>query len=193
MNINYRKIYSGPLVFQTRVIEEHLKEIEKLCIKDKDREANRSLAGIIDEEFFIDENKMQEILNPYLLAHQQAFKEWYFNWPVPQLKCITSWVNYMKAGECNPIHVHHGCDWSSVLFLNFPNKILEEQKKFKGSAFKPGNLIFTFTPDMKNHICNHEYTPQRGDFFLFPSNVYHSVPSYRSDCERISVACNFKE
>ena len=100
------EIYSGPLIFQTRVVEEHLKEIEKLCIKDSDREANKSLAGIIDEEFFIDKNKIQEILYVYLLAHQQAFKEWYLNWPVPKLKCVTSWVNYMKSGESNPIHVH---------------------------------------------------------------------------------------
>ena len=44
------------------------------------------------------------------------------------LNIDSAWVNYMKKGESNPMHIHLPCDLSSVLYLDVPDELLEEQK-----------------------------------------------------------------
>ena len=191
MRIEYRTIKSGPLIYYTKVVEKDLLEIEKLCNKNIKNDFRQNLAGVLDEEFSIDNIKIDHILNPYLQVFTQAHENWYQEKNNFNLKCISAWVNYMHKGDSNPLHVHLDCSFSSVLFLQFPNEIIEEQKQFKGSASKPGNINFVFNNHLPFHINYYEHTPSRGDFFMFPANVYHQVPSFHADCERISVACNF--
>ena len=189
--INYNTIHSGPLLFQTKLSENDVKNVFKLCKKDKSLDGRHKLVGLIDDEYYIkDLNKLVEILNPYLECFKDAHKRWY-NCDC-RLKLQTAWVNYMKAGDSNPNHIHTGCNFSSVLFLKIPKGLEKErQQTVANQGAKPGFLSFFINSITPGYISSYEYNPKVGDFFIFPGNLTHCVYSFKSKGERISVACNF--
>jgi uncharacterized protein (TIGR02466 family) len=189
--IDYKFYYSGPLIFKTKLLQEDLESIKSLCKKDKKKDHRKYLAGHIDHEYSIDAVKIQLILNKYLNSHKDAYEKFYAK-PYPGIiNCKSAWVNYMKSGETNPVHIHTNCDFSSVIFLDFPKGLKEENKKFIGTSIGPGSLGFDISSISDHYIDSVIVMPEIGDFFIFPWNLKHSVSSFKSKGERISVACNF--
>ena len=98
----------------------------------------------------------------------------------------------MKAGEANPPHIHHNCHLSSVLVLDVPDKVKEEQKAWKGTGDGPAALNFFVGNPQNFHVNTFGFKPEVGDFFIFPWNLTHSVSSFNSKATRITIAANFK-
>jgi uncharacterized protein (TIGR02466 family) len=189
--IDYKFYYAGPLIFKTKLSQVDLESIRFLCKKDKKKDYRKRLAGHIDHEYLIDNIKIQSILNKYLDAHKHAYEQFYAK-PYPgKINCKTAWVNYMKSGETNPVHTHTNCDFSSVIFLDIPKGLKEENKKFIGTSVGPGSLNFDICAVSDHYIDSVVVIPEIGDFYIFPWNLKHSVSSFKSKGERISVACNF--
>ena len=189
--IDYTFYYSGPLIFKTKISKEDLNLIKSLCKKDKKKDYRKSLAGHINHEYLIDNIKIQSILNKYLDLHKHAYKQFYAKSYPGEINCNSAWVNYMKSGETNPVHTHTDCDFSSVIFLNIPKGLKEENRKFLGASMGPGSLSFHISAVSDYCIDGVCVMPEVGDFFIFPWNLKHSVSSFKSKGERISVACNF--
>jgi len=189
--INYTFYYSGPLIFKTKVSKEDLESIKSLCKKDKNKDYRKYLAGHLDHQYSIDAVKIQLILDKYLNAHEDAYKKFYLKTYPGKINCKDAWVNYMKSGETNPVHTHDNCDFSSVIFLDIPKGLKDENKKFTGNSMGPGSLGFDISPVSDYYIDSLNFVPEIGDFFIFPWNLKHFVSSFKSKGERISVACNF--
>jgi len=189
--INYTFYYAGPLIFKTKLSQIDLESIRSLCKKDKKKDHRKSLAGHIDHEYSIDNIKLQSILNKYLDSHKHAYEQFYAKSYPGKINCNSAWVNYMKSGETNPIHIHHNCDFSSVIFLNIPDGLKEENKKFTGISRGPGSLTFHISAVSDYCIDSIYVMPEVCDFYIFPWNLKHSVSPFKSKGERISVACNF--
>ena len=188
--LRYEMIYSGPLLFKSKLTNQDVKNILSLCKKDKRKSNNKNLAGLIKDEYLIDEIAFNDILQPYFEAFYIAYSKWWNVNTDRKLKIKEAWVNFMKAGECNPIH-RHNMDYSSVFYLQIPEGLSKEVKNFVTSGTKPGEITFTFGGIMTECISGYTYSPEVGDFFIFPSNLQHSVSSFRSKGERISVSANF--
>jgi len=186
--IDYKFYYSGPLLFHTTVKEEDLKKVRAICKKEISH--RERLAGLIQEEFTINEVKFAEIMQKYLVFFNEAQKNWYQNADII-LKPQAAWVNFMKKGECNPVHTHLNCDFSCVLFLEFPKGLKKERGKTISTGSKPGDLVFTFGAASPFYICERVVSPNVGDFFIFPWSLKHSVNSFQSKGVRTSVSCNF--
>ena len=189
--INYNFYYWGPILFRTTIKEIDLNEIQKLCSKNFKKSFNNQLAGHIEHEYLIDEKKINIILNPYLEAFQRCFRKWY-NQPLPKLKSVVAWVNYMQPGDFNPVHIHHDCDFSSVLYLDVSKQLQKEIEEYKGTSQGPGSITFFYGEDNFYTISEQSFKPNTGDFFIFPYSLRHSVNPYKTKCERISVSINFK-
>ena len=191
-DIRTRTIHSGPLVLYMKLTLEEVEQIKKLCKKDKKKDFRKQLAGIIKHEYEVDINKASRILYPYWYAYSEVHKTWYGKAIEGSLSCTAGWVNYMQAGDCNPIHVHTDCQFSCVLFLHVSKNLQEERKKHIASGAKPGSLIFTLrAPQEQFHITEYETDKiEAGDFYVFPHNVLHSVPSFRSKGERVTASFN---
>jgi hypothetical protein len=188
----YQFYYSGPLLYHTELNKDDLKNLKKICIKDKTKDAKNRLAGHLDHEYMIDTKVFSEILKNYLLEYSQGFDHWYGK-KIKSFKTIMSWVNFMKAGDFNPPHVHSDFDLTCVLYLDIPLKLQEENKKFIGKGSGPGSINFIFqTGNDKFNISSKNYFPKTGDFFIFPASLLHSVSPFKSNVERISVSANFK-
>ena len=89
--IDYNFYYSGPLLFQTTVKKEDLKKVKAICKKEISH--RERLAGLIQEEFTINEFKFAEIMQEYLVSFNEAQKNWYQN-PDIILNPKAAWVNY---------------------------------------------------------------------------------------------------
>ena len=125
--IQYNYYFWGPLLWRTKIFDKDLKQLKRLCKRNNKLDYRKNLAGVIDNEYKIDAEKFTKIINKYIYGYFHAYKLWY-NKPAPgQLKVDSVWVNYMKKGESNPMHIHIPCDLSSVLYLDVPKKLLKEQ------------------------------------------------------------------
>ena len=75
--------------------------------------------------------------------------------PIPPIKVETTWVNYMKKTEFNPLHRHGGL-FSFVIFIQIPYDLSEEDK------------VFPDTPDKKTSrlgfVFNEPLEPRRNYF-----------------------------
>ena len=188
-NQQFNIYHWGPLLFKTKVKDEDIKKLRTICDKATEN-WSENLAGIIKDERKIDTKEYLEVVTPYLKTNQQAYFNWY-NLQVRHISVQAAWVNYMKNGESNPPHIHHNCHLSSVLFLDIPELIKEEQKKWKGTGEGPAALTF-FTGNPQNfHTNSFGFKPDVGDFFIFPWNLTHSVSTFRSPVTRVSIAANF--
>jgi hypothetical protein len=189
--IDYFFYYTGPLIFKIKISKEDLKSIQFLCKKDSSKDYRKSLAGHLKDEYLIDNKKIQIILNKYLESHKKAYEHFYNKAYPGKLTCNSSWVNYMKRGESNPVHIHKKCHFSSVIFLQIPEKLKEENKKHIGTSKGPGNISFQISAVSDFYVDSISFLPEIGDFYIFPWNLKHFVSPFKSKGERISVACNF--
>ena len=133
---DYRFFYWGPLLFKIKLNPQDLKKCAKLCSK-KESTVNEMLAGLIKHEHYVNHHHYYKILDPYLGAFRRAHQQWYGKRLSSTMIMQIAWVNFMRAAEFNPPHIHANCDFSSVLFVKIPEKLREEHKKFVGSSAGP--------------------------------------------------------
>jgi hypothetical protein len=185
--------YWGPLLFQTEINNSDIDKIKNLCFKDSKKNFQKELAGHIKEEYEIDKKELIKIISIYIEDYVKNFIHFY-NKNITKFEIVSSWVNYMKAGEFNPPHTH-GNDLSCVIYLDIPEKLKIENKNYIGTLKKynggPGAICFTCGQEVENFITNVTIFPEKGDFFIFPSNLTHFVYPFKSNVERISVSANF--
>jgi hypothetical protein len=101
------------------------------------------------------------------------------------LQMIDLWLNAQRAGDYNPTHTHGG-SFSGVLFLQVPPQINAE--RFDGQLCFHGPEewhIQSFRTGMAHYVL-----PVPGDFYVFPAWQPHSVPPFRGEGERWSIAFN---
>jgi hypothetical protein len=187
--------YWGPLLFQTKINNDDIDKILSLCIKEKNKDSRKNLAGHIKEEYYINNIELTNILQLYFNDYTEYFKNWY-NLKLKSVETTVSWVNFMKSGEFNPPHTHSNCDFSCVIYLDIPKELIQENKEYIGTLTEkggPGAISFrSKISDAKYNISNVDCFPEKGDFFIFPATLEHFVYPFKSNCERISVSANFK-
>lgn len=99
------------------------------------------------------------------------------------------WINYQKANEFNPIHAHHGA-YSSVLYINVPEEIAQENEHGQGTMTCRGQIEFIYGNDQLGSNGTHKIIPKTGDILLFDARLKHCVYPFTSDVERISMSFN---
>jgi hypothetical protein len=182
----------GPCVLKTKVPTDLVDEL--VSRRSTKSPANKDLAGHFEDQYFFEDNDKQWFLSKfgqYADEYLQADAN-RLNRPKEILTpdFTTLWINYMKAGDFNPPHLHYGAA-SFVLFGECPTTLETEVKEYKGTGTKPGQLCFMWG-DAGNQFCTvtHNFTPTKGDLFIFPSNLTHYVAPFKSEGTRVSVSGN---
>ena len=111
---------------------------------------------------------------------------------------VNAWFNCMQSFDVNPVH-HHRNDGVLIMigFLKLPDKLQQEhfeeiKLQKKGAARKFAgflNLIHGSASNLSSPVFS--IKPRVGEFYIFPSDVLHSVNPYSSDGERRTLAANF--
>jgi uncharacterized protein (TIGR02466 family) len=188
---SYSFFYWGPLLFKIKLRPDDLKACAKLCSK-KSSEVNDTLAGVIKHQHYVSSQKFYDIIDPYLVSFRHSYRQWYGKPLTSTIKVVMAWVNFMKAGEFNPPHIHDDCDFSSVLFVKIPEKLKEEHKKFEGVSGGPGAISFSYGEFQSYSLHTKAFFPEEGDLFIFPATLTHFVAPFVSPGERISISANFR-
>ena len=106
-----------------------------------------------------------------------------------KMRLDTMWINYQHKHDYNPPHIHSGT-LSFVIYCKVPKKIFEEQAV--SNTQDAGKILFQWG-EVAHPLTNASFTvePYEGLLLVFPANMSHSVPSFWTDDERITVAGNF--
>ena len=181
--ITYEYINWGPFVMKSKVSMDIVDGLLQAG-KKKLENFNKGLAGQLEKQFKYDSltqtwfwNKFQ----PYIQSYRNGHCKFH---GMPKLNVEYTpqelWVNYMESGDYNPPHIHNE-DLSFVLFLDVPDELKEEQKKFEGTYAKPGSLMLNFTQNSRPAWATTEtyILPNTGDLIIFPALLTHSVCPFK--------------
>jgi len=195
-NIKYTYMNWGPFVLKTKLPDYIIKELLIQGKKTK-QNYNKSLAGHLKDQFLYPvnvQNWFYKEITPILQAYREGHCKYHGieNLNV-ELSFDDLWINYMKAGDFNPMHTHGG-DYSFVIFLQMPDKLKQEMKDFEGTSAKPGMLMFEYTQQAKPRwaTTGTAISPETGDMYIFPALLQHWVAPFKSKVERISISGNIR-
>jgi hypothetical protein len=196
LKILHNYAYWGPLLWFSKI---SLDACDELIVRGKKLTSplNKSLASVIDDvkEFSTRDDRkfIVDILQPYLQVYMEFAKEWYNKkeTTTPELELTKVWINVQKAYEFNPEHTHGG-DLSFVIYLDIPDAIRIENDAYVGTSAGPGAINFRYGEDNDWACSTQSFLPEKGEIFIFPAKLSHSVIPFKSNVERISIAGNFK-
>ena len=195
-NVQSTYINWGPYVMKTKMPDYIVKKLKTEGKKTKEN-YNYKLAGHLDNQYKYPANVQKwfyEEIQPIVQAYRNGHCKFHgIEELTVELSADDLWVNYMKAGDFNPIHTHGG-DYSFVLFLDIPKQLKKEQEEFEGTSAKPGSLMFEYTQQARPRYATSGTTivPETGDFFMFPAMLQHWVCPFKSKVTRISVSGNLR-
>ena len=173
-------------------------EIDQIDL-DKADPISGQLAGNIEKQFEL--SSSNKVLEPYILhlCHEylNTFNPKYtFQFSqIENLKLNTSWVNFQKKNEFNPIHTHDGF-FSFVIWIKIPYSVQAEiaQPHVANSNMqRAGMFSFMYTNvfgEIRESVQAIDSSFE-GEIFLFPASFMHQVyPFSTSDEYRISISGN---
>ena len=109
----------------------------------------------------------------------------------PNLDIIAAWFVRQFENEYNPMHVHSNCTLSCVGYLKLPEGIDDEWKEdYKDHYPSNGHINFIYGTDGLYTSSNFLVKPQVGDFYIFPSYLFHGVYPFYTKGERRSFSMN---
>ncbi len=178
----------------------------QVCVKD-------TLAGNISHSYNLEDPRDLVVQKLYNIVHNSVDNPKMFEFINSEVENIykriglenvrlepylaSTWVNFQKKGEFQPLHSHTGV-FSFVIWMDIPYHYKDEAKlPFARSNLKKppgGNFSFTFSDGtsrvMKDHYI--KLSPEMNGYCcFFPSDLCHQVyPFYTSDKDRISISGN---
>jgi len=165
-------------------------------------DAHKQLVGKIEKENSLfyggepsDKMHKHNLLPPYISNwFESVFKHYLeFNKIDKYKHAMQSiWVNEMKAGEYNPIHIHRGSIFtglSSVMILKLPKDMGPEYARDD----VPMNGRLQIIGAASGQFAKSDYSPnaKERDFFIFPYDIRHCVyPHTNPNVVRRTLAAN---
>jgi len=185
-----------------KIPDDIFKKLKKI-VNIKKVKANDTLAGNMEEEYYLNEHT--SILEKYIIDHafsysplvtninktHKAFTE---NRP---LTLSNLWVNHQKKHEFNPIHNHSGV-LSFIVFIQIPY-LIKDQDKISPGKYSNGNragrlafLEITPTGRIEHKVLDVDKTWEQS-VLIFPAELNHIVyPFYKVNKPRITISGNIR-
>jgi len=164
--------------------------------------ANKQLAGKIPDEVSLfyagpTNNKMHahSFVSEDILKWFYGIFKHYLDWNKTldyHMDINSIWVNEMKAGDYNPVHIHQGklfTGLSSVMILKLPKDMGPELAR----PDQPMNGQLQILGSANGQFVTSDYSPEMkiGDFYVFPYDVRHVVyPMTNKKAKRRTLVCN---
>ena len=164
--------------------------------------ANKQLAGKIPDEvslFFAGPTNQKMHAHSYvsedIMKWFYSIFDHYLKWNKIQeytLDINSIWVNEMKAGDYNPVHLHQGklfTGLSSVMILKLPKDMGPELAR----PDQPMNGQLQILGSATGQFVKADYSPEMkiGDFYIFPYDMRHVVYPFTNKKEkRRTLVCN---
>ena len=192
--VDYSWYNWGPYVMKTKLPDYIINKLKTEGEKSNES-YNQYLAGHLDHQFAYTKEFQKwfyDEIQPVISAYRDGHCEYHgLENIMLEISPYDLWINFMKAGDFNPSHVHGG-DYTFVIFVDVPKELKEEQEKFKGTVSKPGSLIFEYTQYTRPRWATtyKNILPETGDMYMFPAMLQHWVAPFKSKVTRITVSGN---
>jgi len=202
--MNFDFVFLGQSVLKYQVPLEVFVGLNELYETQKKHlpDASKQLAGKIPDEvslFFAGPTTAKMHTHSYvsddILKWFYSIFNHYLQWTKTEkgtMKINSIWVNEMKAGDYNPVHVHQGRVYtglSSVMILKLPKdygpELTHPEQPMNGQLQILGNVAGQFATT--------DYSPKVkiGDFYIFPYDMRHVVyPFTNKKAKRRTLVCN---
>jgi len=192
---NHKYHQFGPYLAEMPVNPDYCARLLKLGKKLKNFHGQR-LVGQIEHEYLYPLEKEPWIFNEFQIYVNTWIEGWkrFSNRPKfnPKYQLTLMWINRMKAKEYNPVHLHPHCDLSFNLWLEVPQRMLDETKKKETTAANPGSTNFFYGEERWSVVSERHFTPRVNTLVIFPAILRHQVMHFNSNVIRTSVAGNIK-
>ena len=194
--INVGMFNWGPCIIKLKIHDDCKKILLEEGAKSK-LDFKSKLAGILEHETGYSQegkDKFVPYMANYLGVYDQMFQR-FVNKPYekkPEYILTALWINYQKQYEFNPPHDHDG-KLSFVTYLQIPDELKEEHKKYTGKSCGPGGIQFVYGDGPRECVTYQSFFPEEGDMYIFPAWLKHWVAPFKSDCTRISVSGNIHD
>tara|TARA_R110000765_G_scaffold22394_2_gene57232 strand:+ start:2469 stop:3137 length:669 start_codon:yes stop_codon:yes gene_type:complete len=107
------------------------------------------------------------------------------------VEVVAGWVVRQFENEYNPLHIHPNCTLTCVGYLKLPDNIDEEwEEDYKDNHPSNGHIQFAHGTPSHWSFTNFMAKPRVGDFYLFPSDLFHCVYPFKTVGERRSFSAN---
>ena len=178
--------------------------VEKLNSKmsDKLKSYADNLVGKISEELAFDQEILaiaQKGLGQFI-GQYQAYTDFRNSMGAKKpntdkfdygLQIVSGWFVRQFENEYNPLHIHTGCRMSCVGYLKLPEGIEEEwEEDYKDHHPANGHIQFAHGTSAGYTATNFVVKPKVGDFYVFPSHLFHCVYPFYTKGERRSFSMN---
>jgi len=202
--MNFDAVFLGQSILKYQVPLEIFVGLNELYETNKKHlpNANQQLAGKIPDEvslFFsgptTEKMHQHSHLPADILRWFHGIFDHYLKWNRTQeynININSIWVNEMKAGDYNPVHIHQGklyTGLSSVMILKLPKDMGPEIAR----PDQPMNGQLQMLGSASGQFCTADYSPHMkiGDFYVFPYDVRHVVYPFTNKKEkRRTLVCN---
>ena len=193
--IQYNLFRWGPCLVKLKISEEN----RKLFLEEGKASYNsyeKRLAGVLKKEVqFRDYKKFEKFFSDVFKLYADALRKWTGSKDETfeesyDLEAL--WCNFQGPGDFNPPH-DHGGSLSWVIFLDVPEELIEENKKYKGRSAGPGGITFIYGDGPRESVTHHSFVPKSGDMYIFPAWLKHWVYPFKSNCVRTSVSGNVRD
>ncbi len=202
-----KELKFGPPLLITTISEKLRTDLLLEGVKQRD-DARSKLVGHIENEKMYSE-LLKNKFEPNILVKIKEYIEWIrIQRGIEQTNYKATlnglWINRQKSGEHNPPHRHFNGTISFVIYLDFPEEIINEQP-FSELSYRPGTISFLYGNNTQLDVTNQtelvnkllspqaliQHMPKKGEMIIFPSYLIHYVsPFYTKGVERISVSGN---
>ena len=202
--MNFDFIFLGQSVLRYSVPLEVFVGLNELYETQKKHlpNANKQLAGKIPDEvslFYAGPTNKRMHAHSYvsedILKWFYSVFDHYLKWNKTQkyeMNINSIWVNEMKSGDYNPVHIHQGkifTGLSSVMFLKLPKDMGPELTR----PDQPMNGQLQILGSSSGQFATIDYSPKMriGEFYVFPYDVRHVVYPFTNKKEkRRTLVCN---
>jgi len=202
--MNFEFVFLGQSILKYQVPLEVFVGLNELYETQKKHlpNASKQLAGKIPDEVSLfysgPTNKkmhMHSYVSEDILKWFYSIFDHYLKWNKIQeykIDINSIWVNEMKAGDYNPVHIHQGklfTGLSSVMILKLPKDMGPEIAR----PDQPMNGRLQILGSASGQFVTADYSPQVkiGDFYVFPYDMRHVVYPFTNKKEkRRTLVCN---
>ena len=208
----------GPGIGHAKLPDDLVNDLNKDCdniVKNKElsktQDFSHALVGEVEQELLLSTDVMNKWGN-WFGKQVRAYVAAYFNqltipnqniFSVPieealqaannlQINVQAAWYIRSFTGDYNPLHTHGNCELTCVGFLKVPD-LSGEQKNDK--ARNNNGVLEVIGSAGYNDLTFFEndrigFTPEVGNWYLFPASLRHGVYPFKADGERRSFSIN---
>ena len=167
-------------------ILEKCKTLEYETVSANNALMNSSSDQVLEDDIFSD-------LKESLMFYFNGFVNDILKFENISFSMSCSWVNLHKTGHFGHPHMHPNSLYSCVYY---PHDVSSDQGDlFFHNETTQTYISRTLDPQIGEYnIMNSNrwsFTPKKGEVYIFPSHLIHSVGVNKSDNDRYSIACNF--